>query len=358
MLVAGFTFPLLLHLVVAYPRGRLHGVVARTLVAAVYLEAALAALGRALVRDPFFDPDCWANCTDNVFLLHSLPRLARGIEVTDRWFTAAAAAALVTLCARRLLRDSGPARRALLPVALPAILLTGAVIAHAIALRGMPQEDPSDPAFRAIFVTGCVAVLLLAIGLVSAAVRTRVQRRAVARIATSLGQAPPPGSLHAALAQAVGDPELQIAYWLPDSEDYVDANGRPVAEPVAAPRRAITALVRDGRRIAVVSHTAALPDLERELGAAVRLALENERLQAEALAQLDQLRASRVRIVETATPNAGGWNGTCTMAPSSDCWPSPTTSGSPAPRPKPTATPRPHRCSPRRPTRRRRLWGS
>jgi signal transduction histidine kinase len=79
----------------------------------------------------------------------------------------------------------------------------------------------------------------------------------------------------------------------------VDANGRPVAEPVAGPGRAITALVRDGRRIAVVSHTAALPDLEPELGAAVRLALDNERLQAEALAQLDQLRASRVRIVET-----------------------------------------------------------
>jgi signal transduction histidine kinase len=121
----------------------------------------------------------------------------------------------------------------------------------------------------------------------------------VARIATSLGQAPPPGSLQAALAKAVGDPELQIAYWLPDSGHYVDANGRPVAEPVAGPRRAVTALVRDGRRIAVVSHTAALPDLERELGAAVRLALENERLQAEALAQLDQLRSSRVRIVET-----------------------------------------------------------
>jgi signal transduction histidine kinase len=47
------------------------------------------------------------------------------------------------------------------------------------------------------------------------------------------------------------------------------------------------------------SHTAALPDLERAIGAAVRLALENERLQAETLAQLDQLRASRVRVVET-----------------------------------------------------------
>ena len=57
--------------------------------------------------------------------------------------------------------------------------------------------------------------------------------------------------------------------------------------------------MRGGDKIAVVSHTAALPDLERAIGAAVRLALENERLQAETLAHLDQLRASRVRIVET-----------------------------------------------------------
>jgi signal transduction histidine kinase len=211
----------------------------------------------------------------------------------------AAAAALLVVCAWRLLRDSGPARRALLPVALPAILLAAAVIAHTIALQRRPLEDPSDPAFAAIFVIGCAAVLLLAAGLVWAAVRTRVQRRAVAQIATSVGQAPPPGSLQAALAQAVGDPELKIAYWLPDAQHYVDATGRPVAEPVAAPGRAITTLVRDGHPIAVVSHTAALPDLERELGAAARLALDNERLQAEALAQLDQLQASRVRIVET-----------------------------------------------------------
>jgi signal transduction histidine kinase len=299
MLAAGFTFPLLLHLVLAYPSGRLRGAVARGLVSAVYLEAALAAIGRALFRHPFFDPDCWANCTDNLFLLRSLPPLARRIEAADRWFTVAAAAALVVVCAWRLLRDSGPARRALLPVALPAILLAGAVMAHAVALQRRPLEDPSDPAFAAIFVIGCAAVLLLAAGLVWAAVRTRVQRRAVAQITTSLGQAPPPGFLQVALAQAVSDPELTIAYWLPDSRRHVDASGRPLAEPVARPGRAVTALVRDGHKIAVVAHTAALPDLERELGAAVRLALDNERLQAEALAQLDLLRASRVRIVET-----------------------------------------------------------
>ena len=299
MLAAGFTFPLVLHLTLAYPSGRLRGEVARALVRAVYLEAALAALGLALFRDPFYDPKCWANCSDNRFLVRSLPPLARGIEVADRWFIVAAAAALVVLCAGRLLRDSGPGRRALLPVALPAILLAAAVITHTIALQGRPLEDPFDPAFNAIFVIGCVAVLLLAAGLVWAAVRTWVQRRAVAQIATRLGEAPPPGSVEAALAKAVGDSELKIAYWLSNAQHYVDATGLPVAEPVVAPGRAITALVRDGRRIAVVSHTAALPDLEPALGAAVRLALENERLQAEALAQLEDLRASRVRIVET-----------------------------------------------------------
>jgi signal transduction histidine kinase len=41
-------------------------------------------------------------------------------------------------------------------------------------------------------------------------------------------------------------------------------------------------------------------DLAREIGAASRLAVDNERLRAQALAQLSDLRTSRVRIVETA----------------------------------------------------------
>jgi hypothetical protein len=79
-LAAGFAVPLLVHLVLAYPSGRLRSRGARVLVAAVYLEAALSALGRALFRDPFFDPSCWENCTANVFLVRSLPRVAHGIQ--------------------------------------------------------------------------------------------------------------------------------------------------------------------------------------------------------------------------------------------------------------------------------------
>jgi signal transduction histidine kinase len=299
MLTAGFVFPLLFHLVLAYPSGRLRSAVTRALVSAVYVEAALAALGRALFRDPFFDLTCWANCTDNVFLVRSLPRLAHAIQVTDRWFVAAAAGALATICVSRIVMDSGPARRLLVPVAGPGMLFGTAVVAHSIAVQRVPVEDPSDPVFLAIFLVGCVATILLAAGLVWDVLRSRAQRRSVARIVASLGEAPAPGSLESALARAVGDPDLRIAYWLPDPDQYVDADGRPVPDPVAAPGQALTALVREGRRVAVVSHTAALPDLEGEMGAAVRLGLENERLQAELLSRLEELRASRARIVET-----------------------------------------------------------
>jgi signal transduction histidine kinase len=300
MFAAFFALPLFMHLILAAPNGRLRGAAARALVLTVYLEAGLVAVALGLVRDPFFDPNCWANCTDNVFLLRSLPGPARGIESVHLWLTVLAAIALIIMIGWRLLTDSGPARRALLPFALPAALLAGAVIAHAVVLQRTPVEDPSQPTFQSIFIVECAAVLLLAAGLVWATVHVRLQRRAVAQITANLGQAPPPGSLQAALAQAVDDPELRIAYWLPDSQRYVDAAGRPVAEPAIGPGRILTTLVRQGRKTAVVSHSAAVPDLERAIGAAVRLALENERLQAEMLAHLDQLRVSRVRLVETS----------------------------------------------------------
>jgi signal transduction histidine kinase len=297
-LAAGFAFPVLFHLVLAYPSGRLGSKGARVLVAAVYFEAALSALGRVLFRDPFFDPNCWDNCTDNVFLVRSLPRVARGIQDADLWFSAAAAVVLATVCVWRLAAASAPARRRLWPVLVGGTAFAGATIARAVTLDSRPLEDPRDPAFLSIFVVGCAAVIVVALGLGWVVLRARVQQRSVARIVTELGEAPPPGSLESALASAIGDPELRIAYWLPASRRYVDGRGGPVEEPVNEAGRVVTPLVRDGMRVAVVTHAAGVAELEHEIGAAVRLALENERLQAEVLAQLIDLRGSRARVVE------------------------------------------------------------
>jgi signal transduction histidine kinase len=297
---AGFTFPLIVHLVLTHPTGRAGSKPACVLVAVAYAEALLAAAALALFRDPYFDPGCLANCTVNIFLVRSLLSLARAAEIADRWFTAAAAIALIVICAARLARASRPALQRLLPVHVPAIGFAAAVIARAAALQRFTVEDPFNAALFAIFAAGSAAVILLAAGLVSGVARGAAERRAVARIAANLDEAPPPGSLPSALAVALHDPGLEIAYWLSGAQRYVDAGGRPVPQPAAAPGRAVTRLTRNERVIAVLAHSGAVAGIEAQLGPAIRLGLENERLQAELLAQLGELRASRARIVETA----------------------------------------------------------
>jgi len=65
--------------------------------------------------------------------------------------------------------------------------------------------------------------------------------------------------------------------------------------------RAISVIAREGQPVAAVVHDPAGLDaatLEREIGPAAQLALENERLRANAREQVRELEASRVRIVE------------------------------------------------------------
>jgi signal transduction histidine kinase len=78
--------------------------------------------------------------------------------------------------------------------------------------------------------------------------------------------------------------------------------GTPV-ELATDQTRTVTPIVRDGRVLARVVHDPARVDarqLRTELGPAALLALENERLQAALRVRLDELRASRVRVVTTA----------------------------------------------------------
>jgi signal transduction histidine kinase len=299
MATAGLLLPVLVHVLLAHPSGRLTGTSARAVAVAAYAGAILVSVAGALFRNPFYDPDCWANCTDNVFVLRPLPDVARAVVLTELWFTVTVAVAVAALCTRRVATASPPARRILLPVAAPAVVLMAAAAARALTLVRRPLEDPADPVLRYAFILQCTASVALATGLVWSLVRARVQQRAVSRIASNLGDAPAPGSLEAALGRAVGDPALRIAYWLPGSARYVDASGQPVAAPEVGPGRAVTALVRGDQRVAVVSHARGVPAIESAMGAAYTLALDNERLQAEGLAQLLELRASRSRIVET-----------------------------------------------------------
>jgi signal transduction histidine kinase len=109
-----------------------------------------------------------------------------------------------------------------------------------------------------------------------------------------------PEAVEGVLAQALGDPRLELRYWLPESEVYVDGRGRPVADsPHDARDR--TPVERAGAPLGVVVHDASLveerPDLLASVVEAAGLAIEIARLRVELRRQLDEVEASRARIV-------------------------------------------------------------
>ena len=299
--IAAAPFALALPFAVVLARTGTSRALRGAIVALIALVAVISA-GRALLRDPFLDPHCWRNCTDNVFRLWTDRSVAPALEAIWVRFGLAAGGLVATLAVWRLATATRPARRILAPVLLPGVLVGAGAVAYAVALLHNPAERPDDAVFATTFLARGAAAIALAFGLAWTVLAARRTRHAVARLTARLGEAPPPGSLRTALARAAGDPDVDVAYWLPATRRYVDPAGRPVELPKASARRALTPIVRDGGVVAVVAHDPGVLDasnVERTIGAAARLAVDNERLQAEALAQLHDLRASRERIVET-----------------------------------------------------------
>jgi signal transduction histidine kinase len=194
---------------------------------------------------------------------------------------------------------SGPVtRRVRAPILIPGI---GFFVLVAIALgrsivEAVPSTDPTDHLLR---LGQAIALAALAIGVALDWLRARQSRARVARVVADLAGSPPIGGLRDHLATILRDSELQLAYPI-GSDLLVDTRGRPV-EMTARPGRTTTPILRDGDVVAVIEHDATVlrdPSDVDEVVTVVRLGLQHERLQADARAQLDVLKAARRRIVE------------------------------------------------------------
>jgi len=163
-----------------------------------------------------------------------------------------------------------------------------------------PEEDGSF----AYLLWELRAVLEIAIPIVFVwgLLSTRLARSAMGDLVMDLERPLPPGELRASLAHALDDPSLALVYALDAGARWIDADGRSIPAPAATagpPARAVTLVERKGRSLAALVHDPALDEgLVRAAAAAAGIAIENERLQAEVRAQLEEVRASRQRIVE------------------------------------------------------------
>ncbi len=252
----------------------------------------VAAVARVLLVDPFLDPECWRTCQHNPLLiaegrwggyveLVGLVGLAAGCvwsaaahftgPARDRWWEPDVAGwvAVASLLAAYLVRSSG--------ISLP--------VEYAIA--------------TALVVVAQAAVLgWLATNLWESWRRWRLGAR-LTQFVDLLRTGWDPESLANSLRRAVSEPGLQLAYWAPARQAYVDATGRVAKTPAPGPNERATRVTRNGQTIATIVHSGRVNGrrLEQALSPALLLAVENAQLHAAAMAELSELTNSRIRVV-------------------------------------------------------------
>jgi signal transduction histidine kinase len=282
-----------IHLLLAFPSGRLQSRLEQRLVAAVYLLTTVAVLPLWFFADPA-DLDC-EGCPENLLLVEpneTLVTTAVGIlNIVGGLLIAAALVILV----RRWRRASPSQRRFLVPVYSAGVALSVLLIGSVTLQAGGLDAEALDALAVATMVPfGLVPYLFLA-----TLIRARmIQSGAVGELIARMGEAPRRGELREELARALGDPTLELVYWLPEDERFVDARGRSVDLPGPGSGRGVTKVERDGGYVAAIVHDALILDTELDsIGAAASMALENERLDAELRAKVEELRASRTRML-------------------------------------------------------------
>jgi signal transduction histidine kinase len=283
------------HLVLAYPSGRLPARSLRFLVVGLYLTATVGQLPGLLMAHIASTYDVGAS--GNPLLVHTVKLSAEWPGALVEVLGVVLLAFTVRAMLRRWRVATPPRRRLLAPLLWPAAGMFGFLaLALVAAVASLPHWLGT-----VAWVGETVGFAAIPLSFLAFLLRTQVSGvGAVGDLMAELQNAPARGALRSALAQALRDPSIELAYWLPEQRHYVDAEGHAFELPKADARRAVAEIEHDGRPVAVVVHDATLldqPELIQSVGAAAALALENERLAAELRARIEEVRASRVRLI-------------------------------------------------------------
>lgn len=288
-------FIVFIQLVLAYPSGRVVRPLERRLLGVAYALAIGIPLGIALFAVDLAD---WQqNTPPNPLLVSDQPALADAIDSVGSLIGVAVVVTLIVLIVRRWQQATPTARRVLTPV----LLCGGAMLVlfgFLLAVDALIDEETT--AQQVGNVMAFVPFLLLPFVFVVGLLRSRWARAsAVEDLVERLGGEREP--LRAAVAEAVGDPTVELAYWLEAEERFVAEDGHAIALPAADDLVRGVVEVRHGDELVGAILFDRSRDEERELVAsaagAAALAMENGRLEAELRARVEDLRVSRARIV-------------------------------------------------------------
>jgi signal transduction histidine kinase len=305
--LVSFQTPLAGHLLLAFPSGRLFERSHRRMITVGYGYAAIESIGLLLTL-PRQAGRCDGTCAENLANLVADPGIyatvtrisAMGWLPLTGWFT--------FLVVRRYRRAGCRQRHVLAPpfaatavIVVASLCLRGYGAIHGINVFGAGPSPARAEAhalhtalhIATVAVPGCFLLGLLRERLAYSGVSDMLRD-----LDTRADLAQP--DVTSALARALGDPTLQVAF--PMGERLVDVHGSTVTPP-GDRARSTTPVGEAFQPLAVLIHDPTLddePELLVAAGSAARLALDNARLHAEVIAQLAEVRASRSRIIAAA----------------------------------------------------------
>lgn len=269
VLLSAASGPLLAHLVLAFPTGRLRGRVDRATVAVAYV----AALGLQPLRDALTGPSPGCGCPRSWWtsLVGVHPTGAHALESVLGGLGLAIAAAVVGILVARRRRASPLARRAAAPFLLVGIFLgataAGDVFARLLLGHG---ESPVLRVFGALQVVGLCA---LPVAFLAGLLRMRLLRADVSETGLRTSASAPPVGME--LARRLGDPGFAILRSDPGG-GWTDEAGCAVELPAPSSDRAVTFVAAEMALLHDPSLTAD-PDLWRTVQAVASRAPARDR---------------------------------------------------------------------------------
>jgi signal transduction histidine kinase len=299
ILLSSVYFAVFAHMLLVYPDGRLERRWHGPFLAAAYVLTVVGTLPMLLWG--FTEAMDCDGCPPSALLIErddTLRNIFTGIiAVIGIAFTVV----VLVILLRRWRAATPLQRRGLAPVLWSGIAML-VLVGTALATDAAGAARAYDVVATAGLVVFASVPLVFLIGLArSKAIRAGAVRELLLR----LGEQPGTGGLRSRLADALGDRSLQLAFWYDDKQCWVDSKGHQVQLPADGdPARAWTAVELEGELVGAIVHDVSLredPELLRSVAAAAGLAVQNERLEAELRARVEDLRASRARIVEAAT---------------------------------------------------------
>lgn len=284
------TLAVLVHLLHAFPSGRVRTRAARFTVVAAYvvcwpLQVPLYAFDPATAGLPVHIAD--------------RPELMQWGRTVQELAGAAVMVSTVVLLARRLHRAKAWQRRVLVPLFGYGMFAALFIPLSSSSLRWLGWDGFQIGIAQLAVLAGVPVAFSLGV-LRGGFARTGE----LAELATWLS-APTQNrqDLSSVLAAVLGDPHLQLVFWVPERKRYVDLAGVWAELPDADAARSSIAIELMGDLIGAVIYDSDLigdPELVRTAGRLVALGVERERLTAALRATEQSLRRSRERLLETA----------------------------------------------------------